>query len=407
MKTIYLILFTLITLSACGGGDSGGDSSNNTINTTSSTSSTTAAPTTTPYAWQLPAGLPQPRIPEDNPVTEEKVTLGKRLFYDKRLSANQTMSCASCHQQDKAFTDGLVTATGSTGDVLARNSMSLTNVVYNSRLNWANPMIKTLHSQALIPMFGESPVELGWSGHEQQILDSLRADPIYRDLFAKAFPNEAEPITDSHVAKAVAAFGSALISGNSAFDKSLYQKDNNAMSESAKRGRDLFFSERLECFHCHGGFNFSQSTNHEGKIFDEIEYHNNGLYNIDGTGSYPLNNRGLWESTLKAEDMGRFRAPTLRNIELTAPYMHDGSIATLEGVIDHYARGGRKIESGEYAGDGARNPYKSELINGFILTAQEKTDLLNFLKSLTDWEFVCDTRFSDPFGNQPRHPHCP
>ncbi len=200
---------------------------------------------------------------------------------------------------------------------------------------------------------------------------------------------------------------STLISGNSAFDKNLYQNDSTAMSDSAKRGRDLFFSERLECFHCHGSFNFSQSVIHNGTSFDEIEFHNNGLYNIGGTGAYPDNNRGLWEFTFKAEDIGRFRAPTLRNVELTAPYMHDGSIATLEDVIDHYARGGRKIESGEYAGDGARSPFKSEFVNGFVLTEAEKTDLLNFLKSLTDWEFVCDKHFSDPFGNQLPHPNCP
>jgi cytochrome c peroxidase len=178
------------------------------------------------------------------------------------------------------------------------------------------------------------------------------------------------------------------------------------MSESAKRGRELFFSERLECFHCHGGFNFSQSTTHDKSVFTEIEFHNNGLYNIDGSGAYPLDNHGLWEFTFKPEDMGRFRAPTLRNIELTAPYMHDGSIATLEEVIDHYARGGRLISSGPLAGDGAKNPFKSEFIVGFMITADEKTDLINFLKSLTDWEFICDERFSDPFGNLLPHPHC-
>jgi cytochrome c peroxidase len=397
MKFHWIVLMPFI--SACGGGDSGNSDSNTTI--------ISPAMTVMAYTVPVPPGFPLPKIPEDNPLSAEKVALGRRLFYDNRMSSNNTMSCASCHLQSKAFTDGLLTSLGSTGEVHPRNSMTLTNVVYNSRLNWANPMIKTLQAQALIPMLGETPIELGWSGHEQQILDSLRVDPLYRDEFVQAFPDEADPFTEGHVAKAVAAFVSILISGNSAFDKSLYQNDSTAMSDSAKRGRDLFFSERLECFHCHGSFNFSQSVNHSGTVFDEIEFHNNGLYNIDDTGAYPANNRGLWEFTFKAEDMGRFRAPTLRNVELTAPYMHDGSIATLEEVIDHYARGGRKIESGEYAGDGARNPFKSEFINGFVLTESEKTDLLNFLKSLTDWEFVCDQRFSDPFGNQLMHPNCP
>ena len=399
MKIKFYWVIGGVFISACGGGDSGNSDAN--------TTSVSPAMTMTAYTVSVPPGFPLPKIPEDNPLSAEKITLGKRLFYDNRMSSNNTMSCASCHLQSQAFTDGLLTPVGSTGEVHPRNSMTLTNAVYNSRLNWANPMIKTLQAQALIPMLGESPLELGWSGNEQKILDSFRVDPIYRDEFVQAFPGEVEPFTEGHVAKAVAAFVSTLISGNSAFDKSLYQNDSTAMSDSAKRGRDLFFSERLECFHCHGSFNFSQSVIHNGTSFDEIEFHNNGLYNIGGTGAYPDNNRGLWEFTFKAEDMGRFRAPTLRNVELTAPYMHDGSIATLEEVIDHYARGGRKIESGEYAGDGARSPFKSEFINGFVLTEAEKTDLLNFLKSLTDWEFVCDKRFSDPFGNQLPHPNCP
>jgi cytochrome c peroxidase len=126
------------------------------------------------------------------------------------------------------------------------------------------------------------------------------------------------------------------------------------MSEAARRGQELFFSERMECFHCHGGFNFSQAVNHAGTTLAQAEFHNNGLYNIGGTGDYPLDNRGLWEFTQRPADMGRFRAPTLRNIELTAPYMHDGSIATLEEVLDHYSRGGRLIAAGPLAGDGQK-----------------------------------------------------
>lgn len=178
------------------------------------------------------------------------------------------------------------------------------------------------------------------------------------------------------------------------------------MNVSARRGQELFFSERMECFHCHGGFNFSQSVNHAGTTLAQAEFHNNGLYNIGGTGDYPLNNRGLWEFTQRPAHMGRFRAPTLRNVELTGPYMHDGSITTLEGVIEHYARGGRIIQEGPLAGDGAKSPYKSELIVGFSLTAQEKQDVIAFLQSLTDWEFICDPRFIDPFGNFPRHVRC-
>jgi len=319
---------------------------------------------------------------------------------------NQSISCGTCHEQRLAFADGKKTNKGALNELHPRNSMSLTNVVYNSAFNWANPMLKTLHQQALVPLFNEFPVELGWSGHEKQILDILKADPIYKEKFAKAFPNQDDPFTTGNVTRAIGNFVSTMISGNSPYDKQLFQNQPTALSESAKRGMELFFSERLECFHCHGGFNFTQSTNHTQTAFVELEFHNNGLYNIGGTGEYPEGGRGLWELTTLKEDMGRFRAPTLKNIELTAPYMHDGSINTLEEVMDHYSRGGRKIETGAFAGDGALNPFKSELMIGFVLSNQEREDVINFLKSLTDWEFICDERFSDPFYNIPKHESC-
>jgi cytochrome c peroxidase len=160
---------------------------------------------------------------------------------------------------------------------------------------------------------------------------------------------------------------------------------------------DLFFSERLECFHCHNGFNFTLSTTHESSAFTERPFHNTGLFNIGGTGAFPVNNQGIFEFTQQAEDMGKFRAPTLRNLAYTAPYMHDGSIATLDEVIDFYSMGGRNISEGPLAGDGRRNPFKSNFISGFSITQQEREDLKNFLESLSDPTFVTDPRFSDPF----------
>ncbi|MEM8614393.1 MAG: di-heme enzyme, partial [Cyanobacteria bacterium P01_H01_bin.105] len=162
------------------------------------------------------------------------------------------------------------------------------------------------------------------------------------------------------------------------------------------RGEALFNSERLECFHCHSGLNFSDSTHHERSGFTEIAFHNTGLYNIDGRGAYPPKNIGVQEITQRATDMGKFRAPTLRNIQVTAPYMHDGSIATLEEAIEHYAAGGRTIESGPYAGVGRENPLKSSFIAGFSLTDIEKQDLMAFLHSLTDQSFLSDPRLSSP-----------
>ena len=148
---------------------------------------------------------------------------------------------------------------------------------------------------------------------------------------------------------------------------------------------------------CHGGFNFTDSADHAGKPTPEIGFHNTGLYNIDGDGAYPPENTGTYEITGNPEDMGRFRAPTLRNIAITGPYMHDGSIVSLEDVVDHYAAGGRTISEGPRAGVGADSPLKSEFIVGFVITEEEKTDLVNFLRSLTDENFLTNPAYADPF----------
>lgn len=351
-----------------------------------------------PYPVLLPKGFPTPKVPQDNSLTTEKIALGRLLFYDPRLSGNQTQSCASCHQQERAFTDGLPRAVGSTGEIHPRSAMSLTNVAYATALGWANPLLNTLEKQALVPMFNERPVELGLTGREDELIARLEADLRYQRLFAEAFPEESQPVTLGNVVRAIASFERVLISGNSPYDRYIQGLDDEAISESAFFGGRLFFSERLECFHCHGGFNFTASVTHEGNPFDETSFQNNGLYNIDGRGSYPPDNTGLFEITQIPEDMGRFKAPTLRNLSFTAPYMHDGSIATLEEVIEHYAAGGRTIHTGPYAGNGSRNPFKSNFVRGFSLTEQEKQDLLAFLRSLDDEEFVQNPQLSDPFA---------
>jgi cytochrome c peroxidase len=351
------------------------------------------------YPFNLPAGVSEPVVPRDNPMSPEKVRLGRRLFYDRRLSLNQSQSCGSCHQPSKGFADGRVVAIGSTGLPTPRNAMGLGNVGYASALTWANPLLVSLERQALIPMFGVDPPELGLSGQEEELLRRLRADAWYQRMFRVVFPGESEPITIANVTRAIAAFERTLLTFNSPYDRYI-RGDRTAMSASAVRGLELFNSERLECYHCHSGFNFSDSTNTATSAPRDASFHNNGLYNIDGMGGYPAPNRGVFEITHRPEDMGRFRAPSLRNVELTAPYMHDGSIPTLEAVIDHYAAGGRRIESGPYAGDGSSSPLKSDLVRGFTLTAQEKEDLLAFLRALTDWDFVRDPRFQDPWGNE-------
>lgn len=328
-----------------------------------------------------------------------KVILGRWLFYDTRLSGNQTYSCGSCHQQALAFTDGLAHAEGSTGEIHRRSSMGLTNVAYNPAFTWANPNNTTLEMQALGPMFGTTPVELGLKGLETELLERLRADARYQELFPRSFPGEEDPFTIDNVTRAIAAFERTLISGSSPYDRYVYQGDSTALSDSAKRGLDLFFTEKFECYHCHGSFNFTDSVTFKGNVFVEVFFNNTGLYNVDGAGAYPQVDQGLIELTGGAADMGRFRAPTLRNIAVTAPYMHDGSVATLEDALAHYAAGGRTLSSGENAGVGSSNPFKSEFVRGFELTEQEKQDLLAFLNSLTDPTFLNNPDLSDPFQN--------
>ncbi len=357
------------------------------------------------YDWNLPEGFPVPVVDPANPMSAEKAELGRHLFYDNRLSTTGAFSCASCHHPDKAFTDGLVHAAGATGQPHPRNSMALANVAYNTTFNWANPAVISLEVQAVTPLFGTDPVELGLSGKDDEIVALLRGDPVYRDLVPAAFPGEADPFTVGNVIYALASFERTLLSYNSPYDRR-QRSEPGAMSESAIRGQELFFGERLECFHCHNGLNLGQAPVHTGTTFREANFQNNGLYNVGGTGDYPEGNRGLWDITHEALDMGKFKPPSLRNIELTAPYMHDGSAATLDDVLDHYARGGRLISSGPYAGDGALNPNKSIFMVGFTLTPQERDDIKAFLLSLTDWEFICRESIQDPFGNLPKHENC-
>jgi cytochrome c peroxidase len=348
------------------------------------------------FDWRLPEGFPAPRLPEGVTMTEELVELGRHLFYDVRLSGNETQSCASCHRQELAFSDGLELAVGSTGEIHPRNSMGLTNIGYQPALTWANPNETELAHQALTPMFGEDPVELGLAGLEDVLVERLEADTTYQRLFPAAFPERPDPYSIETVTKAIAAFQRTLISGNAPVDR--YRRgEQDALTESARLGQALFFSERLECFHCHGGLGFTGTFDFEGKSAPEVEFHNNGLYNLDGEGAYPFPNTGLFQFTQRPEDMGRFKAPTLRNIELTAPYMHDGSIASLEEVLDHYAAGGRNIASGPNQGDGRLSPQKSSFVKGFTLSPEERTAVLDFLRSLTDPVFISDPRFSNPW----------
>jgi cytochrome c peroxidase len=299
--------------------------------------------------------------------------------------------------QALAFSDGARRSTGSTGDRHPRNAQALVNVAYNATLTWANPILTGIEKQVQIPMFGEFPVELGITGKEEQVLARFKSDVNYPTMFERAFPGDPAPISWKNIVYALASFARGLTSFNSPYDRFI-AGDKAQMSASAQRGMAMFLSEQLECHHCHTGFNFTASTVTTNSTFIERPFFNTGLYNLDGKGAYPPGNQGIEELTNDPNDMGRFRPPTLRNIALTAPYMHDGSMDTLEEAVRFYERGGRKIETGEFAGDGRLNPHKNGLVAGFQITDAQRQDLINFLISLTDQSFITNPRFSDPFA---------
>ena len=358
----------------------------------------TACSEPAPYVWSIPADFPKPTVPDSNPMSAAKVELGRYLFYDVQLSGNGTQSCASCHQQQFAFSERNTTSIGSTGDVHRRNALALVNIAYNKTLTWAHDGLLDIEHQVLIPMFAEAPVELGISQHQAKVLHALSREP-YPALFTNAF-GDAE-VDFLRVTQALASFVRSLISLESPFDRYAYQGQDQALTAEQIKGMNLFFSERLECHHCHGGFNFTQSTSHEKQPLDRRPFHNTGLYFTErgqfADKGYPERDRGLAEISLNPADDGRFRAPTLRNIALTAPYMHDGSIATLDEVIEFYRAGGRALASGPDQGDGRLHPSKSAFIKGIDLTVEEKAALLAFLQGLTDPHFISNPAFADPW----------
>jgi len=340
------------------------------------------------YVWQLPQGFPAPRVPADNPMTLDKVELGRQLFHDPRLSGDGTVSCASCHRPELAYTDGRSRAVGIRENIHPRSAMSLTNVAYNATLGWDDPNLTRLEDQALVPLFNEQPLEMGVAGREDEVLARFKNDPRYRLLFLRAFPADENPVTMRNITRALASFERTLISGNSPYDHWAYGGKVDALNPDERAGARLFFSRRLSCFRCHAGFNFSGAVVYEGSGRPEARFHNTGLYNRDGRGAYPEPNTGVHRHSGQIEDMGRFRAPTLRNIALTAPYMHDGSVPTLEAVLDHYAAGGRARSFGSDSRNLGLDATTDPLLTGFELTLEERRQLVAFLRALTDESFL-------------------
>lgn len=364
-----------------------------------------------PWVWDLPAGVPAPRVPEDNPMSRARFELGRRLFYDVRLSANGTQSCASCHVQARGFAETRPVSVGSTGERHHRKSMPLANVGYVTRLTWADPELDRLEAQAMLPLVGVEPVELGNAGDEAGLVARIAADANYREAFRRAFPervtdestagesatDERAPIDLTTLTMALATFQRGLISVDSPVDRFVRAYGASDLSAEARAGLGLVASDRLRCFRCHGDLHYGSSHAHVESPMTPIAFHNNALYDIDGEGGYPAHDTGLHRHTAFSRDMGRFRAPSLRNVAVRAPYMHDGSLATLEDVLDHYAAGGRLIEDGPFAGDARRSPLRSPFVTGFALTDVERRNVIAFLESLTDASFLTDPRFADPW----------
>ncbi|MEM6956522.1 MAG: MbnH family di-heme enzyme, partial [Myxococcota bacterium] len=342
----------------------------------------------------VPDHFETPLTPAFNAPTRARVDLGRHLFYDERLSGNGTQSCASCHEHARAFADGRARPIGSTGQVHPRNSQGLANVAYFSSFTWANDTFDALEEQIRVPLTSATPVELGLTDSvREDALDRLRNDPETVRRFASAFPEDDGAITLNTVILSLASFVRSMVSGESRYDRYL-QGDAEALTAQELLGLRLFNSERFECFHCHTGTHFTASYRDENRGLRV--FFNNGLYNVDGRGAYPDASRGLIDVTSDPRDMGAFRPPTLRNVELTGPYMHDGSLETLRDVLDHYAAGGSNRLDGPNAGDGRVNPFKSNFVRGFRATEEELDAVEAFLRTLTDWEFIRDVRFSDP-----------
>jgi len=304
---------------------------------------------------KIPQGFPNPEIPLDNRPTASKVNLGKKLFFEKRLSKDNSISCGSCHNQEFAFSNNQAVSIGIENLSGFRNAQPLQNLAW-SKLFFRDGGVTQLDLAALNAITAHT--EMGTNLN--QIVLKLKSDATYLQLFRTAFQ---DTVSSKGILQALGTFQRTLISGNSRFDKFAYQNNTAALTENEKKGKELFFSTKTNCSTCHSGFLFTNQT-----------FQNNGLYS-------QYADTGRQRITLLPEDRGLFKVPSLRNIEHTAPYMHDGSFANLEAVIEHYTSGGVTTLN------------KSDLIQPLNLTEEEKGNLIVFLKSLTDNEFIANPNF--------------
>ncbi|MDF1672936.1 MAG: cytochrome c peroxidase [Vicingaceae bacterium] len=301
------------------------------------------------YVLIIPDGFPEPVMPVGNELTTSRVELGKKLFFDPIVSKDSTVSCASCHLPELAFADTNRFSFGVENRLGKRNSPSIMNIVYHKGFMRDGGMT-SLEMQVLAPV--QEHVEL--DNNVLVIVEKMKNNPEYVNLSKRAYDREPDPYVFTH---AISAYERTLIKADSKYDD--YHRGNKeALSKSEKRGLDLFMSKKTNCSECHSGIHFS-----------DFSIKNNGLYQLNYADS------GRMRVSLNEADRDLFKVPSLRNVAITRPYMHDGSIPTLEAVVEHYNKGGKNHKQ------------KSELIQPLALTVVEKQDLVNFLKSLTDKEY--------------------
>lgn len=328
----------------------------------------------TPYVLEH-GGLPEPNIPLDNPLTVEGVKLGRMLFYETAMSRNNTLSCGTCHLQENAFSDPRTFSLGVDELPGKRHAMSAVNLVYNSNEFFWDGRAHLLRDQALMPIQDHLEMDESIS----RVVSKLTAKDIYRAQFIKAFGSS--EINALKISLALEQFMHSIVSYNSKYDQ--YLRGEATLTAEEERGRALFFAEYnpffpatsgADCQHCHSAI-----------TFEDDKYKNNGL---DTDAEFTDYGREL--VTGKITDRGKFKVPTLRNIEVTAPYMHDGRFNTLEEVVDHYNTGLRASSTLDPTLEYARP-------TGFMLDAQDKADLIAFLKTLTDHDLLSNPAYASPF----------
>jgi cytochrome c peroxidase len=293
-----------------------------------------------------------------NQPSAEKIKLGRYLFYDNRMSINNTKACASCHDPKFSFTDNYRRSIGAYGDLTQQNAPPLINLILNRYLTATDTSLHFPEQQIINPMFRDHPVELGWKGNESEMLQRFSSNKFYRQQFKFAFPEIKEPVSVKNIQQSITSF----------IDELIYQNNKNALGESGIRGMELFRSSKLKCNQCHGGINFNQP------VFQSLPHFITGL----------------------SGDTTILKVPTLRNLAFTAPYFHNGSAETLMDVLKLYEAGGDRM---------VKN--KHPFIKGFKLNSQERMDLLNFLLSLSDSSVIKNPAYANPFSEDAKNYQAP